>query len=102
MIGLKLQEYKRREKMKLEYDITFYIDGFECDIDDIESIINERNYLREEIKKFNKFIDENENIINQFNVLSNIKTDIKENQFEDYNKTLSLIFMKKFIEYLKR
>ena len=44
----------------------------------------------------------NENIINQFNVLSNIKTDKKENKFEDYNKTLSLIFMKKFIEYLKR
>lgn len=86
--------------MKLDYDITFYIEGFECDIEDIERIINERNDLREEKHRFYDFIGENENIINQFKVLSNIHSDKKDNQFEDYTRTLGVIFTRKFIEYL--
>lgn len=63
--------------IKLDYDVTFYIEGFEVDIEDIERIINERNDLREEKHRFYDFIDENENIINQFKVLSNIHSDKK-------------------------
>lgn len=88
--------------MKLDYDVTFYIEGYECELEDIEKIINERNNLKEERHKFYDFIKENENIINQFKVLSNIHSDKKDNQFEDYTRTLGFIFTKKFIEYLDK
>lgn len=88
--------------MKLDYDITFYIESYEVELEDIEKIINERNGLIEEKHRFYDFIDENENIINQFKFLSNIKSDKKENQFEDYTRTLGVIFTRKFIEYLNK
>lgn len=53
--------------MKLDYDITFYIEGYECELEDIEKIINERNTLREQKYEFIRFIHENEKLLNQFN-----------------------------------
>ena len=55
--------------MKLDYYITFYIDDFECELEDIEKIINERNDLREEKQKFYDFIDENESLLKQVYIL---------------------------------
>lgn len=63
--------------MKLDYDNTFYIEGVELDIEDIERLINERNGLREEKHRFYDFLIGNENIIKQFKILSNIHTDKK-------------------------
>ena len=99
IIGINQEEFAR---LKCQKYVTFYIEGFELDIEDIERIINERNDLREEKHRFYDFIDENENIINQFKVLSNIHSDKKDNQIEDYTRTLGVIFTRKFIEYLNK
>ena len=50
--------------VKLDFGLAFYLDGFECELEDIEKIINERNDLREEKQKFYDFIN-NEDLLKQ-------------------------------------
>ena len=86
--------------MKLDYDITFYIEGFELDIEDIERIINERNDLREEKQKFYDFIDENESLLKQVYILDTTKSIQSKNQYDDIMHEYSLQFIRNFIKYL--
>lgn len=86
--------------IKLDYGFAFYLDGFECDIEDIEKIINERNDLREEKQKFYDFIDENESLLKQVYILDTTKSIQSKNQYDDIMHEYSLQFIRNFIKYL--
>lgn len=86
--------------MKLDYYITFYIDDFECELDDIEKIINERNDLREEKHRFYDFIDNNGDLLKQIYILDNIISIQSKKQYDDIMHEFSLSFTRNFIKYL--
>lgn len=90
--------------MKLDYDITFYIEGYEIELEDIEKIINERNTLHKEKDEFIRFIHENEVLINQINLIKEIKLSKETAQlFDFYNiDTLAQKFYDNFIEYFDK
>lgn len=86
--------------MKLDYDITFYIEGYEVELEDIEKIINERNDLREEKQKFYDFIDNNEDLLKQIYILDNTISIQSKKQYDDIMHECSLSFTRNFIKYL--
>lgn len=88
--------------MKLDYNITFYIEDYECELEDIEKIINERNKLREEKHEFIRFIHENKKLLNQINLIKEIKLRKETSQFIGCYDMLVQKFYDNFIEYFDK